>query len=463
MQTIQTMQTMQTVQHIQTVRNPKLSLFQAAVDSVTGARAAARAEGASTAPAENAPHAITTLNGAADALAAAMQKHIESTPEPQEHAAVARMVTVTASSTTTATEGVAPSSSLGSVLVECAKLAFQLGEAKLAGDTAKAAQLESELKDNTCDPDWLEAVTQYVAYFQLTGGAIPYRRWTDLSDFVLDTLPEKAVLAFLGDWGTGTPAATALLQQVAQAKPDILIHLGDIYYAGTQNETDAFYSTCREMLGDIPIFTLAGNHDMYSGGVPYYQLLDRLGQPASYFCLRNRHWQFLAMDTSLHDHDPETLATTMTYLEPSEVEWHLDKIQNTEGRKTVLLSHHQLFTACSDIAGGGVNTHLQNAFQSVLPQISLWLWGHEHNLVQYDPYLGLQRGRCMGHGAIPVFTLTEPYTVKHPGAPMGAARLSNDGVIYEHGYALMSLDGPNGTVGYYQVSQPDAPLWVDML
>ena len=55
-------------------------------------------------------------------------------------------------------------------------------------------------------------------------------------------------------------------------------------------------------------FHLPGNHDMYAGGQPYYDVIDMLGQPASYFCLQNDHWQFLAMDTSLHDSNPVTVA-----------------------------------------------------------------------------------------------------------------------------------------------------------
>ena len=41
-------------------------------------------------------------------------------------------------------------------------------------------------------------------------------------------------------------------------------------------------------------------------------------------------------------------------------------------------------------------------FGDVLPQIDLWLWGHEHNQLVYAPYAGLQRGRCLGASAIPV-------------------------------------------------------------
>jgi DNA repair exonuclease SbcCD nuclease subunit len=100
-----------------------------------------------------------------------------------------------------------------------------------------------------------------------------------------------------------------VLRQIADKKPDVVIHLGDIYYAGTQFEiTNYFLKIWQQVLnlGDkldrIPTYTLAGNHDMYSGGGPYYQLIQQLGQPASYF----------AFATLTGNSSPSTRATTTT-------------------------------------------------------------------------------------------------------------------------------------------------------
>ena len=43
---------------------------------------------------------------------------------------------------------------------------------------------------------------------------------------------------------------------------------------------------------------------MYSGGEGYYWLVDELSQKASYFCIRNSDWQFVAMDTGYNDFSP---------------------------------------------------------------------------------------------------------------------------------------------------------------
>ena len=78
-------------------------------------------------------------------------------------------------------------------------------------------------------------------------------------------------MAIVGDWGTGQDAAKLVLRQIANKKPDVVIHLGDIYYAGTAFEMSSYFLkiwqqilNLGEKLDRIPTFTLAGNHDMYS-------------------------------------------------------------------------------------------------------------------------------------------------------------------------------------------------------
>ncbi len=84
------------------------------------------------------------------------------------------------------------------------------------------------------------------------------------------------------------------------------------------------------------------------------------------------------------------------------MEWLVDKIVNRDDRKTILLSHHQLFSADEKFEGQSFNIPLYKQIVSVLGNVDLWLWGHEHNLVVYEPYMNLRRGRCIGCGAFPV-------------------------------------------------------------
>jgi hypothetical protein len=98
----------------------------------------------------------------------------------------------------------------------------------------------------------------------------------------------------------------------------------------------------------------------------------------------------------------------------SEADWQLARIQEAKDRRTVLLSHHQLFSPFGSVGNVGSQPYAYNPalfanFQSVLPKVVWWFWGHEHTLAVYDPYMGLQRGRCVGASAVPVFTDQQKY------------------------------------------------------
>lgn len=382
-------------------------------------------------------------------------------------------------------------------LWDCASLSAQILLAKAKGDHAKAAQLEDDLKFSTCDPSWVEAITDYVEYFGPEGrkGEIPYVRYQSLDDFVIDRLPANARIAVVGDWGTGTEDAVALLQQVAKHDPDVLIHLGDIYYAGTPTECQKYFLDIVDKVfdrssGRVPVYNLCGNHDVYSGGAGFYGLLPKLNpsppfdagwaQGASYFALRSPGWQLLGMDTGLHDHDPFNVNDNITYLDPDEETWHVDKVRrfSETGGRTILFSHHQLFSAFSAIGKGAINPKLQESWQKLQAagDIAAWFWGHEHNLCIYEPFAGLEKGRCMGHGAIPAFLDPDPYTpianvqplpalVDSPSQPGKKLQLGVSGPVYDHGFMMLELDDTAHTakVSYYQASQPDQPMYEEIL
>ncbi len=341
----------------------------------------------------------------------------------------------------------------------CAWLHGELLWAKVSGDENEIKACEEKLEKFTiCDPRWAEILPIAWKYFDLEGKKIPYRMHKSMDDFVLDTLPEQGTIAVIGDWGTGEKDAVDLLKKVAEHKPLLLIHLGDVYYAGTKEEqTNYFLNICRDVVGDIPLFTLSGNHDMYSGGAGYYGLLDEIGQPASYFALRNSKMQFLAMDTGYHDTNPLD-ADAMTWLEASEAEWHVDKLKRADGRSTVLLSHNQLYTYNSGIGGEPLNKKLLDVFGPYLGQVNLWLWGHEHNMVGFEPFAGLNKGRCVGCSAVPqsvdqdLYELNPKFKGKDHPVMIDAMKLGTDSerALYNLGYSIMNLDGAAAEIEYFE-------------
>ena len=441
-------------------RDPMLSVWQSAVAKVAAEDPRSR----NLASLEN--HRFVA---ATSVVASAIADHLEKQPDGLTHLdavanATRAAVAYSEASAAAATSSAVPSAA-AALPIDCAAFAFQLAQARLGGDDAKAADLQRYFKFGTCDGGWLDCVTEFLAHFPLRGqAAIPYQKWKGQDQFVLTDLPDKATIAIAGDWGTGEQPAIDVMIQMAAKNPDLFIHLGDIYYSGTPQETEEhFYSICRDYLGKR-CFTLAGNHDMYSGGQGYYQLLNRLGQPASFFCLRNSKWQILAMDTGYNDFNPLHVSDAVTTLREdqgySEAAWHIDKINNAQGRRTIVLSHHQLFSAASPIGGNAVNQKLQGQLAGVMPKIDLWLWGHEHSHIIFeDGYAGLPKGRCIGASAVPVSAVDpnqDPYRTAAVANPPKVSnyRLSKnkEGSFYNLGYAILRLDGESATLDHFDSS-----------
>ena len=214
------------------------------------------------------------------------------------------------------------------------------------------------------------------------------------------------------------------------------------------------------------MFTLSGNHDMYSGGDGYYGLIDRLNtgpmrQRASWFGLRSTDgaWQLLAADTGLHDHDP--------FADTDVEAWHLARIREFGGR-TILLSHHPMFSAFYEVAPadadgtrGAINEALRGSFArfAAAGPVAAWCWGHEHNLCLYQPYAGLARGRCVGNSAVPVFVVDQPYrtvpSLVDPPQIISGTELGHDGTVYNRGFTLLNLAGA-GLAEYFQHTEGPA-------
>ncbi len=383
-------------------------------------------------------------------------------------------------------------------IIDCAKLFAQIAWAELF-DRAKVPALKNEISFGTCDPFWTECLAVYEGFI-LSGRQQPYTVYPDISQGVLSSLNDNATVAIIGDWGTGMNDAIVLLQQIAQNfTPDVLIHLGDIYYSGLPSEdSEHFTSVISKVWPSNPplVFTLDGNHDRYAGAAAgYYPLIASLNQasggpaqPNSYFALRNNFWQFVAMDTGFHDNDPYTVNSNLTYLEQSEIDWHLDKIQNnglnvdttlnpSGVRGTVLLSHHQLisFAGLGNDPDSGkplaVNPKLANAFKPVFPLIDFWLWGHEHDLCIFEPYsMGpgepLPVGRCIGASAVPDFipetaapnNLVIPTSESGPPRIVAGTELGDNKTVFNHSYAIMTLAQAGLTINYYQFDSTDATV-----
>lgn len=351
-------------------------------------------------------------------------------------------------------------------------IGLERAKALVDGDEERAEALaDMGRRYSGKDKLWAECVKVWAECYILYSKTYRYLDWTeegrgDLNYGVIEwRIPNDAKVGIVGDWGTGMDDATWLLRDLVEKhQPAAIIHLGDIYYSGTTQECELNYERIlREVAPGIPVFTLAGNHDYYALGWGFHDMLTRLNrdipgarQETTYFCLRTEDdgWQLLAADTGLGDSAPGN-AFNPRYAGPAlrttEVEWHRDKLETFDGG-TVLLTHHQLYSANAAINGSlspynslpFVNVFLNKVFSPFYrDKIAAWLWGHEHNFVAYrDGFLDLRKGRLVGCSAYEEASSDDPYKINYPQVqyldPTGY-RLSQTGGWYNHGYAVLDF------------------------
>lgn len=220
-----------------------------------------------------------------------------------------------------------------------------------------------------------------------------------------DLDPEARVL-LVGDWASGHPRAQTVAhlmrqrieQAVASGRQVHVVHLGDTYYSGWKKEYDNHFLNFWPVAPGEPhgSWSCNGNHDMYTGGHAFFDhlLLDpRFADQdrSSYFSLENEHWQLLGLDTAWEDHG----------LKAPQADWIDRKRADHPKRKTMLLSHHQLF---SEYGSDGRKIEEKLGRQLAEKPVEAWFWGHEHKLIQFERgHRNVGYARCIGHGGVPVY------------------------------------------------------------
>jgi Calcineurin-like phosphoesterase len=301
-------------------------------------------------------------------------------------------------------------------------------------------------KFGPCDACWVESV--------ISKGLSLLEKKPDFVDAPPQVpIAGNARLVVVGDWGTGLPGAQAVGKEMAkkiqegkrQNREVHVLHLGDVYYSGWKEEYEARfmpYWPVRSATEGVPSWALNGNHDMYSGGHGYFGYLLRDGRFAgqrgsSYFCLENKDWQLLGLDTAYVDDD----------LAGRQGEW-VAKKQGESKRKTMLLSHHEPFSSFVEV-DPPLLKRLEPAFAE--RPVDAWLWGHEHLCCTYDPklkpYLGF--GSCIGHGGVPV--LLDKKETLPPGVSWRAPEYELvEGDPWQlFGFAVLDFNGPSIDIRYY--------------
>lgn len=292
---------------------------------------------------------------------------------------------------------------------------------------------------------------------------------------------EPAKIALLSDWASDTPESHLIAAQCGQQ--DYSIHMGDTYFVGNDKEIAYNFSRMNGSwpYGSLGSFAMLGNHEMYSGGKSYFtQLLPFMGiyepgtetvleqQRASYFCLENKYWRIIALDTGYYSlkgwlglKPDENLK-----LHPEQEAWLRDVVRlgdPDDKRGIIILSHHQSLSA--------FESEFPYPMQTISSLIGagrkiIWLWGHEHWCSVYGAnpmhHGSTVYARCIGNSGMPV-ELNHQGQAKAPKTKAGIVPAYRNLVMYDkrqreklgdiqlghNGYVILGLSGDELAINYY--------------
>jgi hypothetical protein len=258
-------------------------------------------------------------------------------------------------------------------------------------------------KYENLDPGWALSLLN-----TLLRKRVPFIAHKSLDDFRIPVpaVPELRVGLF-GDWGTGSMSSHQLSSVLKLRQPHVSIHLGDVYYSGTEHESRKNLVASEYLpAGSLGTFALNSNHEMYSGAHGYFNVTLQNKpfvdlQKASYFCLFNDHWQVIGLDSAYYAYNRGRMYQDGVF-GSEQLEWLDHQLQAgaESGRRSIILSHHNPIGATGDIDA----TLLNELYGGIHHPFEFWYWGHEHVGAKYAlfDHAGHQfRGRCAGHGGVP--------------------------------------------------------------
>ncbi len=305
----------------------------------------------------------------------------------------------------------------------------------------------------------------YLGYLEFRDNKHPFNTKFNTTTIATTTRPTSLTLGLFGDWGTapiqegtGKPSPSAdVMAQLAKQNPDILIHLGDVYYKGSKDEEqDNLLNQWKA--APLANFALNSNHEMYSGG---YGLIDTTltnsifsaQAQSTFFQINYGVWVIVGLDTAYNSSD--------VYMDGRITDSaQLGLLQSlkglaAQGKKLLVLTHHnpviepggETNSLWTDLTGpGGLDG---------TPDV--WYWGHVHNGIVYannSSLTGNTACRCLGHAAIPYGNAVwfennsniDFYTNKTPNPSTG------NPIQAKNGYAILTLspDGGISETWYYQ-------------
>ncbi len=285
------------------------------------------------------------------------------------------------------------------------------------------------------DRNWLTAALHYVYYKLFPKEIAPFATIDPVTKKPFSPVVhplqsgngETVKIAILGDWGTGTydpeerpdkqtgavkGPAFDVINAIGNMHPgvDYVIHLGDVYYAGTgpgalidadeeqHNLIDMWTITTKGA------FTLNSNHEMYSGANGLIPVGLEAGGPFSiqnhrtFFALSFGDWVILGLD-SAYFCDDDNLYMDGRLIDPEQLAFV--RKYGAPANKVMVMTHHN---GLAYDASKKMQLWEDLTCAKALGRApDYWYWGHVHDGIAYSAKAPSDGAivRCVGNAAIP--------------------------------------------------------------
>jgi Calcineurin-like phosphoesterase len=277
----------------------------------------------------------------------------------------------------------------------------------------------------------------------------------------IQPIGNSATIAMAGDFGTGNfgsgdSSSTKISKFIPTLNPDYTIHLGDVYYAGTGGEEASKLMNFWPQ-GSKGSFALNSNHEMYSGGGPYFNeavggpIFNKLQSPYSFFALENDYWIIVGLDSAYYS-DALTLYMNGTLGSNNAQIAFLQDIAK-RGKKVIVLTHHNGLpvSGVPSDTPPQLYTDVMSAFAGQNPP-AYWYYGHEHMAVAYMQLNGMLC-RCLGHAALPWGLSSDLQVAQAKGQVQWFERCNagdpDEKLRVFNGFVFLQLNGPDLTETFY--------------
>ncbi len=305
-----------------------------------------------------------------------------------------------------------------------------------------------------------------------------------------DKIPSSAKIAIIGDWGTGKwtdgdktrcPAQLVIAGVVAQ-NPDYIVHLGDVYYAGTENEERENFLQMIPEKYKGKFYTMNSNHEMYDGanglmGTTLQNPRFSEQNKSTYFSFEVGNWIIVGLDSAYYDESALYMDGIIATKHGGQKQLEfLTKAYNS-GKQVLLCTHHNGIEV--DKHGPKPNNPLWGqVLGATHPHVpDVWYWGHVHNGIVYNEDLAMYGGktakngnkpkmRCCGHASIPygdgsylekISTGNDPEVLYYGKTPMPDPSTEVQKMRVLNGFSIVEINNSDITETFYEVSN-EAPL-----